>query len=247
MMDKLIGICLFFLLFSSVTQADVLGFSVGVDYFNYDMSGEVRSPVAADGAVNIDFDDSNDVNFYAQLEHPVPFLPNVKLQQNNLQADGLIPLSDPGFLGGATVFVSGDIDLSHTDVVLYYEILDNWVNLDLGLSAKYFDGYTRFELESQGQLVIDDESDFDDWIPMVYAKAQFDLPFTGFSAAATVEALSFDSNKVVDLDLALKYQSDFGFGADLGYRSLDVDLRNSNSFNSDLKTDGFYLGANFSF
>ena len=243
---KLIGLLSASLLFTTA-QADVLGFSVGVNYLNHDIQGEVRSPVAADGSINIDFNDNNDVNFFVTFEHPVPFLPNLKLQQNNLQASGLIPLSDPSFLGGQSVLVDGDIDLSHTDLTLYYEVLDNWVNLDLGLSAKYFDGYSRFNFENQGQVIIDDESDFDDWIPMVYARAQFDLPFTGFSVGATVEALSFDSNQVTDIDLALKYQSKFGLGADLGYRSLDVDLRNSNSFSSDLKSDGFYLGVNFNF
>ncbi len=247
MMDRLIGVLCFSLLFTSVVKADILGFSVGINYLNHDMKGEVRSPVAADGSVDIDFGDNNDVNFFVTFEHPVPFLPNIKLQQNNLQASGLIPVSNPNFLVGQAVLVDGDIDLSHTDIALYYEVLDNWVNLDLGLSAKYFDGYSRFQLQNQGQSIIDDESDFDDWIPMVYARAQFDLPFTGFSVGATVEALSFDSNQATDLDLALKYQSKSGLGADLGYRSLDVDLKNSNSFKSDLKTDGFYLGVNFNF
>ncbi len=225
-----------------VSNADVLGFSVGANYWQYDMDGTMRSPLAANDSVGIAFDDSS-VNIFAAFEHPVPFLPNVRLQQNNIQAAGLIPVSDASFLNGELVYVSGDIDLSHTDVSLYYEILDNWVNLDLGLTAKYFDGYSRFKYEA----VIDDESDFDDWIPMVYGQAQFDLPFTGFSTAATVSALSFDSNHVTDLDVALKYQNKLGFGADLGYRTMDIDLKNINSFKSDLKIDGFYLGGRFEF
>ncbi|MEZ5471975.1 MAG: TIGR04219 family outer membrane beta-barrel protein [Marinicella sp.] len=227
---------------SLTVMADVLGFSVGANYWQYDMDGTVRSPIATNNQVGINFDDAG-VNFFATFEHPVPFLPNVRLQQNNIQAAGLISVSDASFQNGELVYVSGDIDLSHTDVTMYYEILDNWVNLDLGLTAKYFTGYSRFQYTA----LIDDESDFDDWIPMVYAKAQFDLPLTGFSAAATVGALSFDNNHVTDVDLALKYQSELGFGADLGYRTMDVDLRNINSFKSDLTVDGFYLGGRFEF
>jgi len=70
---------------------------------------------------------------------------------------------------------------------------------------------------------------------------------TGLSAAATVEALSFDSNKVTDVDLALKYQNKLGLGVDIGYRTVDVDLKNINSFKTDLKADGFYLGGHFEF
>ena len=247
MIYKKIGLFSSILLLVPTAQADVLGFSVGINYLNYDMQGQVRSPIAANGEVNVNFNDNNDVNFFIAFEHPVPFLPNVKLQQLNLQASGLIPVADANFLAGQAVLINGDIDLSHTDLTLYYELLDNWVNLDVGLSVKYFDGYSRFHFQHQGVAVIDDQSQFDEWIPMVYAQAQFDLPFTGFSAAATVEALSFKSNHATDIDVALKYQNNIGLGVDLGYHSLDVDLKNSNSFKSDLKIDGFYLGVNFNF
>jgi outer membrane protein len=240
-MNKLVT--LVFLMLAYDATADVIGFSVGAHYWQYDMDGQVQSPLAENGYVGIDFADNSDVNFYVGFEHPVPFLPNVKIQQNTIQSSGYIPVSDPGFMDGMVVNVLGDVDLSHTDVMLYYEILDNWVNLDLGLSAKYFDGYTRFHYEDR----VNDESDFDDWIPMLYAKAQFDLPLTGLSAAATVEALSFDSNKVTDVDLALKYQNKLGLGVDIGYRTVDVDLKNINSFKTDLKADGFYLGGHFEF
>ena len=228
----------------NVANADVLGFSVGTQFWGgYDVQGDVRSSVIENNTVGINFNNNSDLNFFFSLEHPVPFLPNFKLQQNNIQGSGLIPIQDPNFLNGRSVMLRGDVDLSHTGLTLYYEILDNWLNLDLGLSVKYFDGYTRFKYQD----IIDDETNFDDLIPMLYAQAQFDLPLTGFSVAATAEALSFDSNKVTDLDVALKYQNKLGFGVDLGFRSLDVDLKNINSFKSDLTTDGFYLGANFNF
>jgi outer membrane protein len=227
----------------NASHADVIGFSFGTQYWGYDVEGNVKSSIVNNNTVDINFNNNNDMNFYVLFEHPVPFLPNFKLQQNNIQSSGLIPVEDAGISNGELVLVRGDVDLSHTDLTLYYEVLDNWVNLDLGLSAKYFDGYMRFNYESE----INDELDFDHLIPMLYVKAQFDLPFTGFSVAATAQALSFDSNKVTDIDLAMKYQSNFGLGADIGFRTLDVDLRNINSFKSDLQTDGFYLGINYNF
>ncbi len=242
MINKVSG-CLVFLGVLNVASADVLGFSVGTQYWGYDIQGDVRSPITDGNTTAINFNNNTDLNFYASLEHPVPFLPNVKLQQNSIQSSGLIPTQDPSFLNGQLVMVNGNVDLSHTDLTLYYEVLDNWLNLDVGLSAKYFDGYMRFNYEN----VLNDELDFDHLIPMLYAKAQFDLPLTGFSVSATAQALSFDSNKVTDLDVAFKYQNKLGLGFDLGYRSLDVDLKNINSFKSDLRTAGFYLGANFNF
>ncbi len=238
------NILLLLLLFTTHSLlADVLGFSAGVKYWNYDVKGSVRSPIVDNNQVAIDFNNNNNLNPFVVFEHPVPFMPNFKLQQNSIEASGLIPVSDPSFLGGEEVLVRGEIDFSHVDLMLYYEVLDNWVNLDVGISAKYFDGYQRFNYETE----IDDELDFDHLIPMLYLKGQFDLPLTGLSAAATVEALSFDSNKVTDIELALKYQFDFGLGMDLGYRTLDVDLKNINSFKSDMQMDGFFIGGFFEF
>ncbi|MGJ8664645.1 MAG: TIGR04219 family outer membrane beta-barrel protein, partial [Marinicella sp.] len=201
------------------------------------------SPLVDNNQVAINFNDNKDLNPYIQFEHPVPFLPNFKLQQNHIESSGFIPVSDPTFLDGQEVMVRGDMNFSHVDLMLYYELLDNWINLDLGISAKYFDGYQRFKYQTE----IDDELDFDHLIPMLYIKGQFDLPLTGLSAAATVEALSFDSNKVTDIELALKYQFKFGLGMDVGYRTLDIDLKNINSFKSDMKMQGLFIGGYFEF
>ena len=237
------AILLFLLLSSDALMADVLGFSFGIKYWNYDVEGSVRSPLVDSNQVAINFNDNNDLNPFVVFEHPLPFIPNFKIQQNNIESSGLIAVSDPSFLNGEEVMVRGDINFSHVDLMLYYEILDNWLCLDLGISAKYFDGYQRYKYQTE----IDDELDFDHLIPMLYLNGQFDLPLTGLSAAATVEALSFDSNKVTDIELALKYQFKFGLGMDVGYRILDIDLKNINSFKSDMQMDGFFIGGFFEF
>ncbi len=241
-MQKLL-LCIWFLGFTGLSTADVLGFSVGAQYWHYDLDGQVRSPISNDSPANIDFSGNSDLNPYVQFEHPVPFVPNFRLQRNSIQAQGMIPLSDPNTMNGQGMMVLGDLDFSHTDLMLYYEVLDNWLNLDLGLSFKYFDGYQRFQYQNS----IDDESDFDDLIPMAYVKGQIDLPFTGFSALVTVEALSFDSNHVTDLDLAVRYENALGLAADLGYRNFDIDLKEINDYKSDLAADGLYLGVSFNF
>ncbi len=228
---------------STTSSADVLGFSIGAQYWHYDLEGKVRSPIAGDGQVRIDFTNNSDLNPYLVFEHPVPILPNFKLQQNNIQAQGLIPVSDPSFLDGQEVLVAGDINFNHTDLVLYYEVLDNWVNFDLGVSVKYFDGYQRYKYQNQ----INDELDFDHLIPMLYAKGQFNMPLTGLSAMATVRALSLDSNKVTEVELGLRYEYKLGLAADLGYRNLDIDLEKINDFKSDMTVDGFFLGLSFNF
>ncbi len=234
-----------FLIFSalSVVKADVIGFEAGVNYWDYSISGDIESALVGSGNARVDLEDDNNLTFFAALEHPVPFLPNIKLQQNNLDAVGLVRVNDVGFAPGQSNLLNATIDLSHTDLILYYEVLDNWVNLDVGISGKYFNGNNRLMLDAQTSQRIE----FDDWVALAYAKAQFDLPFTGLSAAATLEALSLNDNDVTDLDLALKYTTKPGLGASVGYRVLDVDLEAGNNFRSDLKADGFYLGVHLDF
>jgi len=232
------------LLVSTSSFADtILGFYAGANYWNFDISGNVDSSSNQLDSVDIDLNSNNSNVFYAALEHPIPFLPNIKLQQNSIQSTGVINVDNIPNFPGQSIEINTDLDFSHTDIMLYYEILDNWLNLDVGLSLKNFDGYTNFYTDG----LLDDRADFDDWIPMLYAKGKFDLPFTGFSAAATVEALSFESNKVTDYTLAIGYESDIGLGAEAGYRSLQVDLNTIGDLDSDVTMDGFYFGLNFHF
>lgn len=233
---------LFGLISFNLAQAEILGFEVGIDYWQHDISGQIQSGNANIETQSINFDENNDLNVFVVLEHPVPFLPNIKLQQNNINANGVISQTGAGLVSGSPGLLDSELDLSHTDLMLYYELLDNWVNLDLGLSAKYFDGYSRLSNEDVLRT-----NDYDDLIPLVYAKAQFDLPFTGLSAAATIETISLAGDDVTDFDLALKYRSLLGLGAALGYRVLDVDFTHGNNVRSELKTDGFYLGVYLDF
>lgn len=221
----------------------ILGIYAGANYWNHNMSGNVKSTGNVLGNFDIEYNDDSSAVFYAALEHPIPFVPNIKLQQNNIQSSGIITIDNIPNFPGQAADVDSDLDFSHTDIMLYYELLDNWINLDFGLSFKNFNGYTDFYAEN----LIDERSDFDDWIPMLYAKGKFDLPFTGFSASATIEALSFDDNNVTDLALAVSYESGSGFGAEAGYRDLTIDLQTIGNLKSDITMDGFYLGVNFHF
>ena len=232
------------MLFSTSSIADtILGFYAGANYWNYNMSGNINSIDNVTGKIDIDFSNDSSTVFYAALEHPIPFLPNIKLQQNSIQSNEIIQLSNITDFPGQTFDVNSDLDFSHTDIMLYYELLDNWINFDFGLSFKNFDGSTSFI----AQDVLNEQSQFNVWIPLLYAKGKFDLPFTGFSAAVTLEALSFDDNKVTDMAAAISYESDSGFGAEAGYRNLTIDLQSIGSIKSDISMDGFYLGVNFHF
>jgi hypothetical protein len=44
-------------------------------------------------------------------------------------------------------------DLSHNELILYYELLDNWIKLDVGVSAKYLMATTRYKFKPWFKVV----------------------------------------------------------------------------------------------
>lgn len=247
-MKKTQVLIIFFLICvcSSAVKADtILGLYAGYNYWQHDMADDLILDLSD---TNVKRSEKGNV-FYVALEHPVPFLPNIKLQQNNITAKGSGNYQIIGIFGVDTIYVNDKSDLEHTDFTFYYEIFDNWVNLDLGLSAKYFNGFTHdYSLRSgQEGVYYSVRNDLDEWVPLLYAKGQFDLPFTGLSAYGSIQALGIDSNDVTDLELGVNYESKSGLGAVLGYRSLDVEFEKNGETTLNTKVDGFFVGINFHF
>lgn len=231
---------------SGTASADFIGIYAGAERWNYDLDGYVNS-----GDQNVDlnqdlgFKDSDDNTYYIALEHPIPFLPNVKVQQNNLEGSALGNASKT-FTFDGVVFTEGSgltsaYDFSHTDYTLYYELLDNWVNLDLGLTAKEFDGFAEINYQATSG-VVGSRLKFKGTVPTIYGKAQFDLPFTGLRTGAIVNIGEKSGDKVSDIKAYVAYEGDSGFGVELGYRTLDVEFDNFDSLTSDIKIDGVYAG-----
>jgi outer membrane protein len=233
-------------LLSTVTQADtILGVYAGVGNWNTGTDGSFSSQGdSIDVVSDLGFDDESQNFIHAALEHPIPFLPNIKLSKTDLDNQAISDLPTTidfeGKKFNASDRVDTKLDLSHTDVVLYYEVLDNWVSLDLGLTARNFTGEARLNAAALSRVA---ESEIEGWIPLGYVKAQFDLPFTGFYAGGEVHALAFDDNGITDYSVRVGYESMFRVGAELGYRKMSLELEDvdNGSFRSDLSIDGVYL------
>lgn len=234
---------------SSVASADFLGVYAGANRWNYDIEGDISSNgPTVDMNNDLGFSDDNANVYYVAFEHPVPFLPNVKVQRNNLdlQANGTASQSYT-FDGVAVVAgntTNTQLDLSNTDYTLYYEILDNWVNLDLGITGKDFNGEMIFVNSTTTGI---SSRDLSGLVPMAYGKAQFDLPFTGWSAGAIANIGQTDDDKINDMSAYISYEGDSGFGFEVGYRTLDIEFDDFDTLNSDMTFDGFYAGINFHF
>ncbi len=231
----------------SLKADTILGVYLSASNWQPDFSGDIDNSgpiIDLNDQLNI-IDDSSTLMSFA-LEHPVPWIPNVKIQRTDLDTTSVSSLDSDVVFGGVT-FPSGSelnsqIDLSHTDYILYYEILDNWVSLDFGITVMSFDG--NISLQSGGLV---SEVDLDDYIPAGYAKASFELPLTGVFVGAEGSLLSVGDNSISDYKVFLGWESEFGLGAEAGYHSFAVEWEDFDSSNGDLTFDGYYVSVNYHF
>lgn len=236
----------------SLSAADILGVRAGANYWNYDLSGTARyktSDSANDIDVNRDlgYNDGSTGYYYITVEPPVPFLPNVRLSYTDIDDDADGRLSQSVVFGNVTFLVNEDVnsefELKQTDITLYYSLLDNVANIDLGLNAKYIDSHARIT----GAVSGTEDADVSGWVPMAYAGAGIDLPLSGLSLGADGSYVHYDGSSFYDYTVRATYTTPWHLGLDVGYRKIKLDLDDFDDSFADVEFDGPYAGAYLEF
>ncbi len=230
-----------------LAQADVVGLGASVNYWDSDLSGTAGTNndiVDVNNELNLDSDTNANASVY--VEHPVPLLPNVKLNYT------LIKQSGRGELGaefgdivsvGSGLDVQSDLDLEQLDLTLYYEILDNWVNLDLGLTARDLSG--ELVVQEIGGGLQASKTTVDAVIPMGYLAARFDLPFSGVSVGAEGNFISYDGDSLHDFNAYGQYEFSM-LQLRAGYRQMSIDYEDDDD-RLDVEIDGPFISAGVTF
>jgi len=238
------------LLFSTSSHADVVGFSIGAAYWAPNLSGNFNSTgdLQIDLSDDLGIDDPSSSSLVLSLEHPIPLLPNIRYQGFNLDSSGTNTLTSSITFNGQTYSagetVRSSFDLSHDDIYLYYEVMDNWLNLDIGLDLKLFDG----EVSTVGSTNTTPSSiKIDETIPLIYLSARIDLPLTGFYVGADFSGLSVNDSSAVDTTIKVGYESGIGLGIEGGYKTFSLNLDDVNDFDSDLEYNGAFINGYFHF
>lgn len=232
---------------SSSAQADFIGLKGDVSYWNIGGTSEINNQSSLSNQTGVgdllldpyaginnqyDLDKKGTIQASIAFEHPIPIIPNVKLKYTKLDTE-----TEAKFDLAKT-----EINLDHTDLILYYEILDNVVKADVGIGATKLNGTVQ---QFSRNINVDEYS------PIIYAEAGVKLPFTGLSAKA--EATYTNVNDVKITDAQAEFQYDFvktiflDLGAKVGYRILNIELNDIDK--SDMKFDfkGPYIGVNAHF
>ena len=216
---------------SGLAQADVVGVKGDLSYWAYDGQANMAAQTAASDQ---DLDPKGAAQLSLAIEHPVPLIPNAKIRYVNLKTQ------TENEVAGQPVY---DINMDHADFILYYEILDNIVNADVGVGATTLNGHVTTLALSK--------TDIDKTVPVIYATAGAKLPFTGLSAKGEVLYSNFNDAKITDAQAELQYNFidnllvDVGLKA--GYRILDIKLDDYEKNDLKFNFKGPYIGLDIHF
>ncbi|XID75681.1 TIGR04219 family outer membrane beta-barrel protein [Alkanindiges sp. WGS2144] len=172
------------------------------------------------------------------FEHPVPFLPNVKLRYSdfsNTESDG-----------NALYVVDQTVGVQTLDALGYYEILDNIVSVDAGLGVKRLNTKDAVRV-SVANLAAVAKSKYDETMPALYVAAGGKMPFTGLSAKAEVMAGKSSDADFSDINAEVKYNFIENIALDLGvkfgYRAMTINFDDdAKTALREVKAKGPYLG-----
>ncbi|MCL1057314.1 TIGR04219 family outer membrane beta-barrel protein [Shewanella gelidimarina] len=229
---------------TSAHAASVIGFKVGGDYWQADTSGTFAQRGQPQQEFN--YKDDSQGSVWLAIEHPIPLVPNVKIRENRLNdkgsmSDADFSFNDHNFIGD----VNATTDLSNTDFVLYYEILDNdIVALDIGAAYKVMHG--EFRVSDAGHP---ETKDIDSGIVMGYVDAQVGIPGLGLYGFADI-MMGVDESSVYDYSVGLGWNFDgtaLDYRIRAGYRDFKFDVNGFDGVTADMQFKGYFAGVELVF
>jgi outer membrane protein len=234
------------------SQGDtLLGLYVGAQAWNMETSGGFSD----DGTnAKFNFEDEAKPSYYAAFEHPLPLIPNLKVQRTQMDTDGDVTLKSNFTFGGELFSINtdviSDVQLSSTDIILYYELFDNdLISFDVGINAKYIDG--ELLVIAKDDPTLSGREEFSGPVPMVYSRLAVGLPLTGFGAFVEGSFLSIDDHTLSDYQAAITYSLMENLAIDVtfqvGYRAFTLELEDLDDIYSDLEFKGAYAGLEVHF
>ncbi|MFA5233499.1 MAG: TIGR04219 family outer membrane beta-barrel protein [Sulfurimonas sp.] len=233
-------------LLASCVMADFTRVEMGAGAWSQTPKGEASyTDGGADGRYVSNEKEENSAYVWALVKHPIPIVPNLRLEYVTLEDSGLATGEFEDFdIGAATTTLS--YDMKQYDIIPYYNILDNtaWITLDLGLDIKVVDlSYTA--APSAPFTGYDDSVTFA--VPLLYVRGRVEIPATDIGLEADVKYITTGDSTVYDVRAKVDYTLDFipaiQPAIEVGYRAQKLDIDESGvDAKLDIDYSGFYAG-----
>jgi len=192
---------------------------------------------------------------YADVNHFIPFVPNVNLNYQALSFGKTADLANVKF--GDKTFSANtktSVDLSQTDILLYWNVpliktlTAGVAKIEWGIDYKMFSGQMKLQNKVDNQ-----KAKLDFGLPMVYLGGGVDIPFAPIELNAKLKGISYKSSSIFDIDAKISYKAFsaalIDFKIDGGYKlqsyKLSKDL--TNSISSDFSFGGPFVGISAKF
>lgn len=224
-------------------NADILSFAIGGGGWNATPTGNFQKttdPAAVDVERDLFWKEETNTYIFATLEHPVPILPNVRLVSTTIDQSGS---GTANFVFDGIVYsgdVSNDFSIETLDLIAYYEVLDNVVSLDIGLTVRNLKvDYTIVNGTTTTDSV-------DETIPMLYAMVG-GSPMPDLLISGEMSYVTYDGSTISDITAKIAYTTNYFIGVEAGYRALSFEFDDVSETNAKLDFDGLFVGAYLKF
>lgn len=232
---------------STAAMADMARVEMGAGVWAQKPSGSASyTDNGANGAYVSDETEESDVYAWMLIKHPIPILPNLRLEYANIKDKGVATGEFEDFDIGAasSVFTS---QMKQYDIIPYYNILDNtaWTTIDLGLDIKVIDA--SYTAAPSGAFTGYSDS-YTVAIPLLYARGRVEIPATNIGIEADVKFIGNGKSNVYDarakVDYTLSFIPVIQPAIEVGYRVQKIDIDQDDAKNSavDIDYSGVYAG-----
>lgn len=219
--SAILAVCL---MSASASAATILGFGAETDYYTPSASGDFDYK---NTQTRFNSDDESGYQVGLYLEHPIPLLPNVRVD--------LTP--DTSFSGSDGLGGTNKVSFEQTDITPYYEILDNVVDIDLGVSFKIIDATIEGAINDS----------FSEVIPMGYLGMALTPPLSPLSIEGSVKYIGYNGDSLTDARIKVLWKIAAGLGAQAGYRYESLDIKDRFDTNTNVTFKGPFVGLNYRF
>lgn len=229
----------------AIATADFISFAIGGGVWNETPEGRINKigdPTVVDVKNQLFWTEESQGYLFATLEHPVPVLPNVRLMYSTLDhsGSGVASFDFEGVTFSGTV--ANEFTTEQTDLLLYYEVLDNVVSIDLGLNIRLLD-ITYKVADTLGNTTSGSVSGT---VPMIYGLVG-GSPWPGLLLSAEANYMSVSGSSISDYNAKIAYTTSFFLGFEAGYRVEKIELDDVDNTNADLEFKGPFVGAYLKF
>jgi outer membrane protein len=248
-MKKILKTILSAAVLATIANADFARVEMGAGVWAQTPAGELTySEGSLSGKDVFDENQENNAYVWMLIKHPIPVLPNLRLEYVNIDSTGVASGNFEDFTIPATAPTS--LKMSQFDVIPYYNILDNtaWITLDLGLDLKV----VSLDFQADGVTIAGSlDTSYSDTqtivVPLGYLRARVEIPSTNIGLEADVKYVTYDGSTISDIRAKVDYTLDFipviQPALEVGYRVQKIDI-SSDEEKSAMNVDfaGVYAG-----